>query len=335
MKKLLHISIKLCIGIAFFASSLSLRAQDFHLSQYEASPMLINPAMTGMFKGDYRASLHYRSQWASIISNPYSSTALSFDMKNKEIGYGAYLLHSSAGSGKYKATNIVLSGGYDYKLKNSPHHHISGGLQLGGIFKSLNLNNFSFEDQYDPANGGTFSNPTGESLGSASIFIPEVNAGIMYYYTNTNKRINPFLGFSTQHLTQPNESLLSATSKLPMRFNIHPGVKVHINDKFQFLLHGLAMRQENITEVMYSWIGYYYHKKNNMFYTYGVTRRTNNDAVIAHLGLKYKKLQYRLSYDINTSGLQSISNGRGGFEFSVIFINSKINPTPIRTCPDL
>lgn len=321
--------------VSLTATALSLNAQDFHLSQYESSPMLVNPAMTGMFKGDYRAVLHYRSQWSSIISNPYTSTALSFDMHKNEIGYGAYLLHSSAGSGKYNSTNFVLSGAYDYKLSGKPHHHFSGGLQLGGIYKSINFNSLTFEDQYDPANGGTFSNPTGESAGASSVFLPEINAGIMYYYTNTNKRINPFLGYSTQHVTQPNESFLNSTSKLPMRHNIHGGVKAHINQKFQFLVHALFMKQENINELMYSWTGYYYNSKNDMFYTYGVTRRTNNDAVIAHLGLKYNKLQYRLSYDLNTSKLQSISNGRGGFEFSIIFINSKINPTPIRTCPDL
>ena len=152
---------KLLIIPMVFLMSLSSSAQDFHLSQYEASPMLINPAMTGMFKGDYRATLHYRSQWASIISNPFRSTALSFDTKFGDIKAGAYLLNTSAGSGKYNTTNIVLSGAYDYQLASSPHNHFTGGLQLGGILKSINFNLLTFAYQYYPANGGTFSNPTG------------------------------------------------------------------------------------------------------------------------------------------------------------------------------
>ena len=333
---MLYISLKRFLIISFaFISTTSLRAQDFHLSQYEASPMIINPAMTGMFKGDYRATLHYRSQWASIISNPFRSTALSFDTKIKDINAGAYLLHTSAGSGKYNTTNFVLSGAYDYQLSGNPHNHFTGGLQLGGIFKSINFNSLTFADQYDPANGGSFQNSTGETFGASSTFLPEINVGLMYYYTNTNKRINPFLGASVLHLTQPNETLLNSTSKLPMRFNIHPGVKVHVSPKFQFLIHGIAMRQENITEIMFSWMGYYYLENKDAFATYGVTRRTNDDAIIAHIGLKYKQLQYRISYDVNTSNLQSISNSRGGFEISLIFISSKVNPTPIRSCPDL
>ena len=310
-------------------------SQDFHLSQYESSPMLINPALTGGFKGDYRITLHHRSQWSSIISNPFESTAFSFDMNKSNIGLGTYVLHTSAGSGKYNATYFTFSGAYDYKFKNKPHHHISAGLQAGGIFKSINLNYLTFEDQYDPANGGSFINSTNESFGATSVFLPEINAGLMYYYSNTNKRINPFLGISFQHLTQPNEALLNNVSKLPIKYNIHPGIKFHINSEFQFLIHALSMSQENVHEQMYSCIGYYNVKKNEMCYSFGITRRTNNDAVITHLGLIHKKFQYRISYDINTSNLQSVSNGRGGFEFSITFINKKINPNPLRSCPDL
>ncbi len=336
MEKLSKISlIKLFTVPLVYFMAISSHAQDFHLSQYEASPMLINPAMTGMFKGDYRATLHYRSQWASIISNPFRSTALSVDTKIKELNAGAYLLHTSAGSGKYNTTNLVLSGAYDYRFGGSPHNHIAGGLQLGGIFKSIDFNSLTFEDQYSAANGGSFSNPTSETGGATSTLLPEVNLGFMYYYTNTKKRINPFLGASVLHLTQPNETLLNSSSKLPMRFNIHPGIKVNLNSKFQFLMHGILMKQENIKEVMFSWMGYYYMENKDAFATYGITRRTNDDAVIAHIGLKYKQLQYRLSYDVNTSNLQSISNSRGGFEISLIFISSKIDPTPIRSCPDL
>ncbi|MCB9188563.1 MAG: PorP/SprF family type IX secretion system membrane protein [Flavobacteriales bacterium] len=310
-------------------------AQDFHLSQYEASPMLLNPAMTGMFNGDFRAVVHYRSQWSSIISNPFQSSALSLDTRFNHFGFGGFITNTNAGVNRYSSTTMVLSGSYDYKFSGNPHHHISIGVQGGGIFKSINTNSITFEDQYDPANGGTFINSTNETFTSASSFLPEVSAGIIYYYTNTNKRVNPFAGFSTQHLTQPNESLIGTESNLPMRNNAHAGIKVHINKKFQFLMHGLGMKQGNVNEIMFSWVGYSYFEKSDISFSYGLTRRTNNDAVIVQMGVKYKKFQYRISYDLNTSNLQTVSNGRGGFEFSLVFINSKVNPIPVRTCPNL
>lgn len=330
-----YISIVCVVLISFGILPKRISAQDFHLSQYEASPMLLNPAMTGMFNGDLRAVLHYRSQWSSIIQNPFQSSALSLDTKFDQIGFGGYISNTTAGMNRYSSTTLVLSGAYDYKFSGNPHHHIALGVQGGGIFKSINTNSITFEDQYDPANGGSFINSTGETFNSASTFLPEVNAGILYYYTNTNKKLNPFAGFSTQHLTQPNESLLGSQSNLPMRNNAHVGLKVHINKKFQFLMHGLGMKQGNVNEIMFSWVGYSYFEKNDINFSYGITRRTNNDAVIVQLGVKYKKFQYRISYDLNTSNLQTVSNGRGGFEFSLVFINSKVNPIPIRTCPNL
>ena len=32
--------------------------QDFHLSQYDAASLNVNPGMTGVFKGDYRIHGH-------------------------------------------------------------------------------------------------------------------------------------------------------------------------------------------------------------------------------------------------------------------------------------
>lgn len=336
MKRMIkNISLFCLTLVGCFSSASKLTAQDFHLSQYEASPMLLNPAMTGMFNGDLRAVLHYRSQWSSIISNPFQSSVISVDTRFNQVGVGGYVSNTTAGLNRYSSTTFVLSGSYDYQFSGNPHHHISAGLQAGGIIKSINMNSITFEDQYDPANGGSFINSTGESFNSASTFLPEVNAGLLYYYTNTNKKINPFAGFSTQHLTQPNESLIGTQSFLPMRHNAHAGLKVHINKKFQFLVHGLGMKQGNVDEVMFSWVGYSYFEKNDISFSYGLTRRTNNDAVIVQMGVKYKKFQYRISYDLNTSNLQTVSNGRGGFEFSLVFINSKVDPIPIRTCPNL
>lgn len=330
-----YISITFIAALSIVINSSKGYSQDFHLSQYEASPMLLNPAMTGMFNGDFRAVIHYRSQWSSIVSNPFQSSVLSLDTRKKQFGIGGYVSNTIAGTNRYSSTSFVLSASYDFKFTGKPHNHIALGVQGGGIVKSINMNSITFEDQYDPANGGSFINSTNETFSSGSTFLPELNAGILYYYTNTNKKINPFIGASTQHLTQPNESLLGSQSLLPMRNNVHLGTKIHINKKFQFLVHALAMKQGNIEELMFSWIGYSYFEKNDISFSYGLTRRTNNDAVIVQMGLKYKKFQYRISYDLNTSNLQTVSSGRGGFEISLVYISSKINPLPIRTCPNL
>jgi hypothetical protein len=61
------------------------------------------------------------------------------------------------------------------------------------------------------------------------------------------------------------------------------------------------------------------------------------DAGIVVFGLNYNNLRFFISYDINISKLSAISKGRGGTEFSLIYIFSKIRPFDAphyRKCPD-
>src|ERR1019366_1920087 len=87
-------------------------AQDFHLSQYDALPMFLNPAMTGMFDGEYRVNAQYRTQWAAIATKPFTPSGISFDMPVKKFGMGLQLLdyHEGPALGVYSA---LLSVGYD------------------------------------------------------------------------------------------------------------------------------------------------------------------------------------------------------------------------------
>jgi hypothetical protein len=47
------------------------------------------------------------------------------------------------------------------------------------------------------------------------------------------------------------------------------------------------------------------------------------DALVIQLGGKYDQHTFAFSYDINISGLNDYTNGRGAFEFSVILTGFK------------
>src|SRR5438067_13574700 len=57
-------------------------AQDIHYSQFYASPLTLNPALTGVNECNYRANAMYRNQWSSVSSNPYQTPSVSFDIDN-------------------------------------------------------------------------------------------------------------------------------------------------------------------------------------------------------------------------------------------------------------
>ncbi len=74
------------VCLALLISGSVLQAQDIHFSQYNQAPLALNPALTGLNACDWRATLNYRNQWASVTI-PYVTYAASLDLPLiKEIG---------------------------------------------------------------------------------------------------------------------------------------------------------------------------------------------------------------------------------------------------------
>ena len=191
--------------------------------------------MTGMFHGDFRSNMHFRTQWKSVIPNPFITTGIGIDMPNlnmlshpilRNIKVGGYIINERAGASKFNVFNFALSGAYDLAVYNSSHHAVLG-VQTGFINKSVSLNDLFFQTQYNNLNGGGFNTDvvSGEVLSNANSVVPELNIGTMYYYSNVQSRINPFIGFSVFHLTQPKENFFntgtSIDNRLPRRYNIN------------------------------------------------------------------------------------------------------------------
>ena len=75
----MNFKIYLIIVIAIISTNLL--SQDFHYSQFNENPSLVNPALTGSSNAT-RASLVYKDQWRSV-SDPYSTYGFSFESKFK------------------------------------------------------------------------------------------------------------------------------------------------------------------------------------------------------------------------------------------------------------
>jgi hypothetical protein len=69
---------KICLIGTLFMLMTELKCQDVHFSQFSQNPMMLNQAYTGMYEGNYRFNLNYRSQWATI-GNGYETYAASTD----------------------------------------------------------------------------------------------------------------------------------------------------------------------------------------------------------------------------------------------------------------
>ena len=314
--------------------SISVRAQDLHLSQYDAAPLFLNPALVGQFDGKYRVHGHYRTQWGSVSSKSFKTAAISFDMPIDKFAFGAQILNRRAGAGDYNDLGIILNGGYSFTIDKKKVHKFSLGLQAGVIQKSVNFNNLFFENQYTTANGGGFDQnlPTGETFGNSNFWIPDVNAGFVYYYGEDQKRINPFVGASAFHLTQPEETFYATNNKLPIRYVGHAGAKINLSGRIQLMPKFLFMKQRNAQEMNYGMMAHYHLKGAGVILLFGPTFRSA-DAFILEGGAKIGNYEGKISYDFNTSSLSDFSDGKGGFEISLTYIPRIFKPNPIKNCP--
>jgi len=312
-------------------------AQDAHLSQYDAAHVYLNPALTGMFNGDYRIGGHYRSQWAAVATKPFVTSMLSYDMPKDRFGVGGYIMNNRAGSGGFNVLNFLLSGAYEITTDPKLYNHLSVGLQLGFIHKYFDYSKYLFDNQYsntfidDNGNRGGFdgSLPNGEegAFSNTNVFMPEANMGFYYYNTNEQITITPFGGFTLLHILSPKEEFLIKTegskdNRLPRRYVFHGGLKIYATDQITVVPNLLFMRQANDTELKFGVLGYYKLKDSETELIFGPSYR-NKDAAVIHLGMVHKDFIYRLSYDINTSSLNTVSNYRGGLEISVIYQKRK------------
>jgi len=91
--KILNRLINTLITCALLTTGFNSHAQDVHFSQFFASPISLNPALSGSHNYDLRIVDNYRNQWFTL-GIPYVSNAVSADFPDwKPIAFDeGYLL---------------------------------------------------------------------------------------------------------------------------------------------------------------------------------------------------------------------------------------------------
>lgn len=314
----------------------SAQAQDGHMSLYDAAPLFLNPAMTGVFDGDYRIHGQYRTQWKAVNFKPYTSALVSFDMPYKKWGFGMQINNFRAGAGNFNALQALVSGAYYIPLNKAKSHILNFGLQGGLTQKSLEYQLLSFNNQYTLSNGGQFDQTlvSGENFGAQSQLIPMLNFGAMYYMAKPQARINPFIGVSAFNLLRPKETFYDQDNRLPFRVYTHLGARVNITELLYVIPKVLIMNQKKFMEQTIAVEVGYFLKGSETYLLAGGIFRTR-DAFVATIGAKKDRYILKMGYDFNLSSLSRVSSGRGGFEISFTYIHKKVKPSESKVCPRL
>ena len=327
--------------LVFLISSIIIEgmAQDIHYSQFYASPLTLNPALTGVNDCNYRVGIMYRNQWKSVTT-PYQTPSISFDINNVlqrvikkgTLSAGALVLNDKAGDGDLSNLSVLGSIAYQRALTANRKLNISIGIQPGYVQKKLDVDKLTWESQF---NGQTFD-PTlssNENFQKNKFGYFDLNAGLYLSYA-VGTRSDIFLGGSVFHLIQPKESFLGTDNKLSMRYCVHGGVRIGVNDKLDIIPQVLFMMQSKAQEINAGLSLQYAFNTDVSLFVGGYDRL--NDAIIAMAGLEFHKVRLGFSYDVNTSSLSDASNGKGGFEISLSYtgcLGGFILDKPIMFCP--
>lgn len=315
---------------------LSATAQDFHLSMYDAAPLFLNPAMTGLIDSKIRAHGHFRNQWNAVAFKPFTTALVSVDAPVGKWGFGGQVSNMRAGIGNYNVFQLLGSAAYSVPLDNNKYHNLSFGLQAGFTQKRLEYEVFTFDSQWSAANGGSFdkSITSNESFNAGSQFQEAVNAGVLYYYAKQQSRINPFIGVSAFNITQPKETFFGANNRLPIRLYTHAGTRLNINELLYFTPKALLYYQAGILQQTYALDAGYYFKGEKFYALAGYIFR-NRDASCAYMGLKKDNYIIKIGYDFNTSSLRSTTKTRGAYEISLTWMGKKAKAEELKNCPRL
>lgn len=319
-------------------------AQDIHFTQFEASPLIVNPSFTGAFNGTARVAAIYRNQWQSITT-PFSTVAASVDAPiirdlsvDDYLAAGLQFYSDKAGDANLSNTSVLASLAYHKFLGGGggnggdPNKVLSVGLQGGYTSKSIDISKLYFGDEFV---NGYFNQGSGQEYPylNTNIHYWNVNAGISFSQS-TSERFGYTLGVGANNLTQPKESFSDRPQQnselgLGMRYNAQAGAIWYTNDRLSIRPGVLYQTQATAYELIvgsefnYALGNTEFRSVSTSVFVGGWYR--NNDAAMITAGVEFKGVRIGASYDYNTSALKDASKGNGGFEISLRYIA----PNPI------
>ena len=340
----------------FMLISVSLLGQDIHFSHIHASPITLNPAMTGVFNdGDTRFIANSRLQWHNF-TNGYKTVAASVDAKLFQLDHtsvlsgGLQVISDRAGDLGF-STNIASMNIAVLKvLDRAERNHISFGMQGGFYQNKFDISKMRGYGVDQLVIDGLESNTSYWDFSAGLAWYNTINAHNYYYLGASIFHINnPAIGFTEIEASDFNFDVENTGKILYRKKVIHGGgmfrlaryvtalpsfiwmdqgphqqIKVGTFVKFK---QGRSFKKSDKALYVGAWLRWYV--ENDIFGT---------DAVDLSFRYDVKRTIFTFSFDVNVSTLRRASNYFGGPEFSIIQVlggpNPRVKPNKVK-CPIL
>lgn len=336
----------------FYATGLS--AQDIHFSQFNQSPLTLNPALAGTTVW-IRAAMIYRTQWGAVTI-PYKTIGASFDIKSKRrwvkaknrtekyrqsrengFGWGVNIYNDRAGDGHMGT--LQANGTMAYQIVTGEKSMVALGFQGGIMQRSINYNELYWSTQYDPSSSAGYNTnlPADKAIagGDNNFILPDLSVGGMYSYKRNERymrgrdQMDFTFGAALFHVNQPKYSFFGTDERLHQRLVLHGTGNIGIPNSNSSIVPGFMFARQGPNQEFFAGGMIRYMLGEDSKYTGYVKGASisaggyyrNGDALIITGLFEFSSYGIGISYDLNISGLKTASSGRGGFEITMRFLN--------------
>jgi type IX secretion system PorP/SprF family membrane protein len=315
---------KIILFVAACAFCFLSKAQTYHFSQFYSTPLLINPAATGLTDGPYRLAGNYRSQW-NAGGSPYTTFTFSGDahiLQNKladgnKLGLGLVVLNDKTMNGAVQTNNLAISAGYHISLDPDNVQSIGVGFQGTYNERRIDFSRLQFENQFGN-NGFDPSLPVGESLESGKKYYLDVNAGTMYSFAQEDRSL--FAGIAVYNILKKQDNYLTEQFKTPRLISVVGGADIDVGSNSSFYFSGNYRQQGNSHEITVGMAyGVFLDGEGYYALKLGLWHRIE-DALIPYAGISFKGVQVGCSFDYSVSRTKTQSQLRNTYEISLVYL---------------
>ncbi|MFN4257041.1 MAG: PorP/SprF family type IX secretion system membrane protein [Saprospiraceae bacterium] len=329
---------KFVLLLVFAASLLTrLSAQDKHFTQFYASPLTLNPALTGVFEGKYRVGAIYRDQWRRVLDNPIRTFALAADLRfqtptkdvrEDAIGLGLLFYQDKVSVIDFATTQLAVSMAYHKALDVNNRQFLTLGIQGGLTQRNLNYEALNFHDEFDGLNG--YFGTTDELLPRNNFAYGDLSIGLNYS-SKIGRASGLYLGMAMHHVTEPIVSFYERErqgDKLYRKMSAQVSANLAQNNRFSIQPRFLAAVQGPHLEI---------NTGTNFRFAFGQyggqalhlgtwVRPVRNDsgfgldALVLLAGIEFNKVLCGISYDLNLGALTQARTRQGAFEISIAYL---------------
>lgn len=323
----------------------SVQAQDIHFSQYFASPLTLNPALTGGFNADFRVSAIFRMQYFKndfttnypsyrTISGSFDASILRKKLGADQLGLGVVFFSDQAGEGALTTNSVMASVAYHKVIDRYEKHTLTLGIQAGFYQKRIDFTKLTFESQFDGDSGFDLSIPSGENDGNNSVIAPDVTIGVLWR-SRVGKNAQFYAGFAYMHLNKPKESFLGNDGNtLSPKIVGHGGMNIKVG-KYITLTPGFMVLSQNTAMEFTLGTALGYKINDDQTFYFGAWYRVK-DAFVPMLAYELYDFRLGVSFDASTSDIKLANQGKGAIEISVVYLygsEPERDYNPAKFCP--